>query len=148
MVATGFLSMWVSNTATAVMMLPIGLSVLTLVGQLNNPDGKRSRFGTGLMLGIAYSASIASLSTLIGTPPNALLRGYLADNHDITIGFGQWMLMGFPVAWLLLFIAWWLLTNVLYKPEIDELPGGKSVGTAARLGDSWGVRPRGSRPGS
>lgn len=127
MVATGFLSMWVSNTATAVMMLPIGLSVLALVGQLNNPDGKRSRFGTGLMLGIAYSASIASLSTLIGTPPNALLRGYLADNHDITIGFGQWMLMGFPVAWLLLFIAWWLLTNVLYKPEIDELPGGKSV---------------------
>ena len=77
MVATGFLSMWVSNTATAVMMLPIGISVLTAVGQVETKDGKMSNFGTALMLGIAYAASIASLSTLIGTPPNALLRGYL-----------------------------------------------------------------------
>lgn len=128
MVATGFLSMWVSNTATAVMMLPIGLSVMALV----NPDARgvdllKSNFGKALTLGIAYSASIASLSTLIGTPPNALLRAYLADNHGIVIGFGQWMLFATPTAWLFLLIAWWLLVNVFFKPEIDELPGGREL---------------------
>lgn len=129
MVATGFMSMWVSNTATAVMMLPIGLSVLTLIGEMKtDAEGKvRSNFAIALILGIAYSASIASLSTLIGTPPNTLLRGYLKDNHHIEIGFGQWMLVGVPLAWGFLLIAWWLLTNVLFKPEIEEIPGGKEL---------------------
>ena len=129
MVATGFMSMWVSNTATAVMMLPIGLSVLTLIGEMKtDAEGKvRSNFAIALILGIAYSASIASLSTLIGTPPNTLLRGYLKDNHHIEIGFGQWMLVGVPLAWGFLLVAWWLLTNVLSKPEIDEIPGGKEL---------------------
>lgn len=128
MIATGFLSMWVSNTATAVMMLPIGLSVLALVF----PDAKpeqllSSNFGKALVLGIAYSASIASLSTLIGTPPNTFLRGYLADNHDIVLDFGTWMLFAFPMAWIFLFIGWWMLVNLFFKPEIDELPGGKEL---------------------
>lgn len=126
MVATGFLSMWISNTATAVMMLPIGMSVLALVGTLDSRVGRDSKFGAALMLGIAYAASIASLSTLIGTPPNTLLRGYLQDNHDITLNFGQWMLFGTPLAWGFLLICWWLLTR-LYKPEIDEIPGGKEL---------------------
>lgn len=128
MIATGFLSMWVSNTATAVMMLPIGLSVLALVNEgKKGIDLLKSNFGKALMLGIAYSASMASLSTLIGTPPNALLRAYLADNHEIVLGFGQWMLFAAPMAWLFLFIGWWLLVNVIFKPEIDELPGGKEL---------------------
>lgn len=121
MIATGFISMWVSNTATAVMMLPIGLSVLTLVGRLRPGQSTAgSNFGTSLMLGIAYAASIGSLGTLIGTPPNALLRGYLQDNHDITIGFGEWMLFGVPLSVVFLAFCWWLLTHVLYKPEISE----------------------------
>lgn len=128
MVATGFLSMWVSNTATAVMMLPIGLSVMALV----NPEARgmevvTSNFGKALTLGIAYSASIASLSTLIGTPPNTLLRAYLADTHGIVIGFGQWMAFATPTAWVFLLIAWWLLVTVFFKPEITELPGGRDV---------------------
>lgn len=126
MVATGFLSMWISNTATAVMMLPIGLSVLALVGTIDRRVNRESKFGAALMLGIAYAASIASLSTLIGTPPNALLRGYLQDNHDITLNFGQWMLFGVPLAWSFLLIAWWILTRV-YKPEIDDIPGGREL---------------------
>ncbi|MGO1665917.1 SLC13 family permease [Flaviflexus sp.] len=126
MVATGFLSMWISNTATAVMMLPIGMSVLALVGRIDTRVGKDSRFGAALMLGIAYAASIASLSTLIGTPPNTLLRGYLQDNHEITLNFGKWMLFGTPLAWGFLLIAWWLLMT-LYKPEIDEIPGGREL---------------------
>lgn len=127
MVATGFLSMWVSNTATAVMMLPIGISVLATVGHVNDDDGPRlSNFGTALMLGIAYAASIASLSTLIGTPPNALLRGYLQDTHNITLSFGNWMLFATPMAWLFLLIAWQVLIRV-YKPEVKEIPGGKEL---------------------
>lgn len=125
MIATGFLSMWVSNTATAVMMLPIGISVLALVGELDAQAMKDSKFGTALMLGIAYSASIASLSTPIGTPPNAVLRGYLEDS-GIELNFGSWMLFAAPLAWIFLFIGWWLITTV-YKPELDELPGGRKV---------------------
>ncbi|HSP60455.1 MAG TPA: DASS family sodium-coupled anion symporter [Ornithinimicrobium sp.] len=155
MIATGFLSMWVSNTATAVMMLPIGVSVLMLVttlgekagtpqaaaaGEATGADGEpdlqstqvknaviESNFGTALMLGIAYAASIGSLGTIIGTPPNTLMVGYLAENHDITIGFGQWMIVGVPLAVVFLVICWFLLTKVLFKPEIDEIPGGRQL---------------------
>ncbi|MBO4144042.1 DASS family sodium-coupled anion symporter [Kocuria rhizophila] len=156
MVATGFLSMWVSNTATAVMMLPIGVSVLLLVTKIGSGDGEtapataevggsrdtgevdlqddqlkeevvKSNFGTALMLGIAYSASIGSLGTIIGTPPNTLMAGYLSDAHDITIGFGQWMLVGVPLAVVLMALCWLLLTKVLFKPEISEIPGGKEL---------------------
>lgn len=127
MVATGFLSMWVSNTATAVMMLPIGTSILMLTGQLAKGGGKQNNFATGLMLGIAYAASIGSLGTIIGTPPNTLLIAYLKENHDITIGFGQWMLVGVPLAVVFMLLAWWLLTYVLFKPELDEIPGGKEL---------------------
>jgi sodium-dependent dicarboxylate transporter 2/3/5 len=87
----------------------------------------KSNFGKALTLGIAYAASIASLSTLIGTPPNTLMRAYLADTHGIVIGFGQWMLFAAPTAWLFLVIAWWLLVNVFFRPEIDELPGGRNL---------------------
>ena len=159
MIATGFISMWVSNTATAVMMLPIGVSILVLV-QRYGTDGAltadeavdqadrpaapasapgeaptqaeirsltKSNFGTALMLGIAYAASIGSLGTIIGTPPNTLMAGYLSDAHDITIGFGQWMLVGVPLAVVLMALCWLLLTKVLFKPEISEIPGGKEL---------------------
>ncbi|CAM3181781.1 DASS family sodium-coupled anion symporter [Actinomyces slackii] len=131
MLATGFLSMWVSNTATAVMMLPIGTSILILTGQMEQASGQgrsgRTRFATGLMLGIAYAASIGSLGTIIGTPPNTLLIAHLRETYGIGIGFGQWMVMGVPLAVVFLLIAWWLLTSVLFRPEIDEIPGGKEI---------------------
>lgn len=156
MIATGFLSMWVSNTATAVMMIPIGVSVLVLVldigkqaGAVHGADAAddadtdvdgdatirdaaiteaviKSNFGTAMMLGIAYAASIGSLGTIIGTPPNTLLVGYL-EGQGITIGFLEWMIAGVPLAVVLLFIAWFLLTHVLFKPEIDDIPGGKEL---------------------
>lgn len=127
MIATGFLSMWVSNTATAVVMLPIGMSVLGLVGNLVGGVSNVKRFSTGLMLGIAYSASIGSVATIIGTPPNALLVAYLADAHGISIGFGQWMLLGLPLAICLMAFAWWLLTFALFPPEVDDIPGGREL---------------------
>ena len=128
MIATGLVTMWVSNTATAIMMLPIGLSVLHLVdGKTKGIDLLRSNFGKAMMLGIAYSASIVATSSLISTPPNALLRAYLVDNYDITLTFGQWLLFAAPMAWGYLFITWFLLVNVLFKPEIDEVPGGQEL---------------------
>jgi len=110
MMATAFLSMWVSNTATAVMMLPIGLSIIAMT-QSDNEDGLR-RFGTALLLAIAYSASVGGIATLIGTPPNALLAAYLLDTQGIEVGFAQWMLLGLPVAVVMLLLVWWWLTRV------------------------------------
>lgn len=79
------------------------------------------------MLGIAYAASIGSLGTIIGTPPNTLLAGHMAAEHGVEIGFGQWMLVGVPIAVVLLFACWFLLTRVLFRPEIDEVPGGRDL---------------------
>ncbi len=110
MIATGFISMWVSNTATAIMMLPIGISVIGLLGKDNDP-AEVERYATALLLAIAYAASIGGIATLIGTPPNALLVGYLAMNHHIQIGFAQWLIVGVPVSVLMMVCAWWWLTR-------------------------------------
>lgn len=108
MLATAFLSMWVSNTATTIMMLPIGLSVVSMLGH-KNPEAVK-RFATALLLAIAYAASVGGIATLIGTPPNALLAGYLADSKGITIGFAQWMMIGVPVSLTMLVAIWfWLV---------------------------------------
>src|SRR5690606_5779776 len=148
MVATAFVSMWVSNTATAVMMLPIGVSVLLLVAKLREegpPAGAgaaeevdvepteakeqliESSFGTDLMLGIAYAARLGSLATTSGTPPSTLLVGCLSANPDISMGFGQWMVVGLPRAVVVLAICGFLRTTVLYKPEITQTPGGREL---------------------
>lgn len=141
MIATAFLSMWVSNTATAVMMLPIGVSVLAMVNQVlkedrgteelaeggdNEDAATRSKFGVALMLGIAYAASIGSMTTIISTPPNVMMVAYLSETHDINIGFGQWMLFGVPIAIVFLLTAWVLLTTI-FKPEIKTIPGGREL---------------------
>ena len=126
MVATGFITMWVSNTAATIMMLPVGVSVVALVVQLR--DGKKdANFATALMLGIAYSASIGSVATLIGTPPNALMVGFLAENHDITIGFGQWMIVGVPLALTFLVVAWVVITRFVYPPATKKLEGAQDL---------------------
>lgn len=109
MLATAFLSMWVSNTATSIMMLPIGLSVIAMMEQ-GDSKGSR-RYATALLLAIAYSASIGGIATLIGTPPNALLAAYLVENQGIEVGFAQWMLMGVPVSLVMLGLTWWWLTR-------------------------------------
>lgn len=128
MIATGFLTMWVSNTATAVMMLPIAISVLSLVYEgAGAADLPKSNFGKSMVLGVAYAASITSVSTLIGTPPNALLRAYVSEQLDYELGFGEFMLFAVPMAWLFLLIAWWLITHVVFPPEIEEIPGGRPL---------------------
>ena len=119
MLATALLSMWVSNTATAAMMVPIALSVL---GGANAPGpGGTTRatpFAKALLLGIAYAASIGGLATIIGTPPNALLAGLVAETYGVEIGFAQWMLFGVPLAASLGVLVWWVLTTWLFKVAV------------------------------
>jgi sodium-dependent dicarboxylate transporter 2/3/5 len=144
MLATGFLSMWVSNTATTLMMLPIGLSVLALVVQ-RSASGRREnvqlrpghvavvadenirRFGTCLMLAIAWSASMGGLGTLLGSPPNAIIAGYAAEELGQEIGFLDWMLLGVPIAFTFILIGWLLMTRLLYRFDLDDIPGGAEM---------------------
>ena len=118
MTATAFLSMWISNTATAAMMLPIAIAV----GEMFRPPGTgRYNFGLALMLGIAYSASIGGVATLIGTPPNAIFAAAASELLGVRIGFLEWMAVGLPVAAVFLPLAWLLLVRVLFPP--GELAG-------------------------
>ncbi|WP_462152712.1 SLC13 family permease [Pseudoalteromonas xiamenensis] len=117
MIVTAFLSMWMSNTATAVMMLPIALSVIGLV-KANSSKGQE--YSKALLLGIAYAASIGGIATLIGTPPNALMAAYLADSYKIEIGFATWMIVGVPLSVAMLAITWVWLTKIAYKVDKVE----------------------------
>ena len=126
MVATAFLSMWISNTATAVMMLPMGMSIVSeLKDNPNTADNENSIFGKTLMLSIAYAASIGGIATLIGTPPNLVFAGFVEKTYGIEISFWQWMKFGLPISVLLLVIAWFYLTRVAYTFKQIEFPGGK-----------------------
>jgi sodium-dependent dicarboxylate transporter 2/3/5 len=141
MVASGFLSMWISNTATAAMMLPIGLAVAEIFRPDDGPPGPYA-FGTALMLGIAYGASIGGVATLIGTPPNAVLAGAASEMLGIEIGFLEWMMLGVPVAVVLLPLAWLLLVRVLYRPGRVS---GDAASVLAAERDALGPMSRGER---
>ena len=132
MLATGFLSCWISNTAAAMMMVTIGVALLHQLsggdGVIAEPDeAGRSDFGTALMLGIAYAASIGGVATLIGTPPNAILAGIVEKRYGIVIGFAQWMEFAAPLAVVMLLATWYYLTHIAFRSELRELPGGKAV---------------------
>jgi len=120
--ATGILSMWVSNTATAAMMLPIALALAGLAADESDQEHAR-RFTVAILLAIAFGANIGGIATLVGTPPNALLAGFLAETRGIEIGFGEWMLVGVPVAGVLLVLAWWLLARRVFAVGDSPLPG-------------------------
>lgn len=107
---TAFLSMWMSNTATAVMMLPIGVSIIAMANA-----STQDQFGKAVLLSIAYSASIGGIATLIGTPPNALLAAYLSKSYGIQISFASWMLLGVPLALSMLVICWLWLTKIHFR---------------------------------
>ncbi|ADT70472.1 MAG: sodium-dependent dicarboxylate transporter 2/3/5 [Pseudoalteromonas tetraodonis] len=127
MLVTAFLSMWMSNTATAVMMLPIALSITHLV---KSSDPSNEGFGKALLLSIAYGASIGGIATLIGTPPNALMAAYLSDSYQIEIGFAEWMIVGVPLALGMLLISWIWLTKFTYKVDAN-VQANKRIDTKA-----------------
>lgn len=146
MLASALMSMWVSNTATVIMMMPIGISVIHLVfnrlgREFNKHDlpeagSPGANFATCLMLGIAYAASIGGIGTIIGTPPNVLLKGFIERNYNEEISFFRWMLLGVPLVAVFLPIAWLYLTNIAFPIRIKEVPGGRELvhGELAALG--------------
>ena len=130
MLATAMLSMWISNTAATMMMLPIALSSIGLLlkdsEDPEDPDGGADNFAVCLLLGIAYAASIGGTGTLIGTPPNVIMAGFLHEK-GIDVGFGRWMLLGVPLAAVFLTITWYCLTHWIYPIRQREFPGGRQL---------------------
>ncbi len=138
MAATAFLSMWISNTATVMMMLPIAVTTLAVVERdSESPD---PHLPIALLLGVAYAANIGGLATLIGTPPNALLAGFMEETYGVTVGFAQWMTLGLPLALVALPLCWLLLSRLLFPV------GGGTTGTGGdRLTAEWRARGAMSR---
>lgn len=125
MIATAFMSMWISNTATSVMMLPIGLAIISqLKDHPDTIEDENQLFGKALMLSIAYSASIGGMATLIGTPPNLVLAGVVKELYGVEISFSQWFKFGLPISIVLLVICWLYLTRVAFRFKMDKFPGG------------------------
>ncbi|RZS93303.1 SLC13 family permease [Aquimarina brevivitae] len=124
MMATAFLSMWISNTATAVMMLPIGLAIVT---SLEVSKKQKQVMGRSLMLAIAYGCSIGGIATIIGTPTNIIFVGIVEELYGQTISFTQWMCIGLPFSLLMLVIGWVYLTQFKSFHKLQEIPGGKSA---------------------
>ncbi|HEY5597480.1 MAG TPA: DASS family sodium-coupled anion symporter [Kiloniellales bacterium] len=127
------LSMWLSNTATSIVLLPVALSVATLVRQTDaaqTDPGTRAAVDAALLLAIAYGASIGGLATLIGTPPNALLAGFLLQSTGYELGFARWMLFAVPLTGVLLVGAWLVLTRLAFR-----IPSAPLAGARAAIGD-------------
>ncbi|MCK5444631.1 MAG: DASS family sodium-coupled anion symporter [Rhodospirillaceae bacterium] len=124
MVATAFLSLWVSNTATTMVMLPIAQSiVMTLQGSGGHQYGvhqPKNEYGAALMLGICYAATIGGMGSLIGTPPNALFAAFMRDTYAMEIGFARWMMIGVPIVLILLPLTWVVLTRVIFKSSLEH----------------------------
>ena len=129
MLTAAFLSMWVSNTATAVMMVPIAMSVIAITVADDGVHAPRGGLDVALLLAVAYGASIGGIATLIGTPPNAFLAGYMAQEHGLEIGFAQWMMFALPLSLVMLGCCWLTLTRIAFR-----LDGRPIAGVAATLG--------------
>ncbi|WP_447529503.1 SLC13 family permease [Vreelandella sp. TE19] len=132
MAATGFLSMWVSNTASVMMMLPIGTAIVYQVTQeLNKTEGDHSveieKFSKALIFGVGYGGTIGGLGTLIGTPPNIILAAVVSELFGYEVSFAGWLMFAFPVVVVLLVIGWLMLTRFIYPMNLGHLPGGKAL---------------------
>lgn len=134
MIATAFLSMWVSNTATTMMMVPIGLAVIQQATGFDSKTlracattGPESNFGKCLMLGIAYAASMGGVATIIGTPPNTIMVGMVEKMFGVEIGFGQWMMFGVPLSIAMIAISWVILTKFLFPMGNMKIAGGDAI---------------------
>lgn len=141
MLATGLISMWISNTATAMMMLPIAISVIKLLKP--DPQAEMNRqernFALSLMLMVGYAATLGGLATIIGTPPNVVFAGLLDQFYQQKLDFGKWMLVGVPVMVLTLIATYVVLTQILYPNRLKKIDGSEEM-IAKRLGELGRMR--------
>lgn len=124
LISTAFLSMWISNTATTVVMLPIAYSVIKLMS--SDGDGitkEDKKFALSIMLGIAFSANVGGIATIIGTPPNIVLAGFMESEYNYSISFVKWMMIGVPFAILMIGFIYVILTKFMYKTNVDLFEG-------------------------
>ena len=127
MLATAFLSMWISNTATSIMILPVGLAIISqLKDDPKTVENENEVFGKSLMIAIAYSASIGGMATLIGTPPNMVLAGVVEESYGIKLNMFDWMKFGVPLSSFLLIICWLYLTKIAFKFKNEEFSAGRN----------------------
>ncbi len=126
-IATAVLSMWVSNTATAVMMLPIAISVTDLLLSDAKLSSDERKFALGLMLSIAYAANIGGFMTIIGTPPNVVMAGYLGTLVNYEMTFSRWLLVGIPCGITMLAIVYLLTTRILIRNNLKSVEGSKQL---------------------
>lgn len=132
MLATAFISMWISNTAATVMLLPICLSVIHLlmrthVGKEGELDDHARKFAIAMLLGLAYSASIGGVATLIGTPPNAVFVAYMQNTYNVEISFMDWFSIGLPVSIVMLAAAWFVLVKVMFRNQLGGVEGSHEL---------------------
>jgi sodium-dependent dicarboxylate transporter 2/3/5 len=139
MAVSAFLSMWISNTATTIMMIPIALSLAGVM--LDKEQQESDAFVVCLLLGIAYAASIGGLGTLIGTPPNALVAAFMLDRYGLEIGFAQWMTFGLPVVIVMVPLVWLVLSRFVYRFDISHNPAATELVQDELLGMGLLSRP-------
>ena len=125
--ATGLLSMWLSNTATTMMMFPIALSVIHVMKENNKGQGNISNFSLTIMLAIAYASNIGGIATIIGTPPNVAYVGHIRETFKYEVSFTGWMLVCTPLSVLLLFCLYWVMVKWLFPNRIVSDDGTKQL---------------------
>jgi sodium-dependent dicarboxylate transporter 2/3/5 len=139
MLASALISMWVMNTSTTMMLMPIAVSIITVihksVGSLD--DVGRQDFQYSLLLGVAYGATIGGIATLVGTAPNAMLAAFMQENHGTQIDFASWMLVGLPLSAAMLPLAWLALTRWVFN--VDFTTSGEGRAELKRLKDEMGT---------
>ncbi len=118
--ATGFLSMWLSNTAVTMMMFPIAASVIKVVGENHKGEGNIKNFALTIMLAIAYASNFGGIATIIGTPPNVAFVSFIQEKYKYAISFFDWMLICLPIAILLLVTLYWVSTKWLYPNKLKS----------------------------
>jgi sodium-dependent dicarboxylate transporter 2/3/5 len=127
MLATAIMSMWISNTASTLMMLPIGMSMIELLESRLADKGSRVNFGICLLLGLAFAANIGGMTTLIGTPPNLVLAAFTQEALGIEIGFSTWFVMALPLVIMLFTLAYLVLTKLIFPIQGKPIMGVKEL---------------------
>ncbi|MEO1247594.1 MAG: DASS family sodium-coupled anion symporter [Pseudomonadota bacterium] len=128
MLASALISMWVMNTSTTMMLLPIAISIITVIHKSvkSLDDAQRNDFQHALLLGVAYGATIGGISTLVGTAPNAMLAAFMQDNYGMEIDFARWMLIGVPLSAAMLPLAWLALTRFVFNVDFHTSDEGRA----------------------
>ncbi len=128
MLASASLSMWVMNTSTTMMLLPIAVSIITVIHKTVKEldDTARKHFQYSLLLGVAYGATIGGIATLVGTAPNAIFKGFMEQEYGVSIDFASWMMVGLPLSAAMLPLAWLALTRLVFKVDFHTSPEGRA----------------------